>query len=176
MTGALDTGALDTSHRRPQDSTGLMLWRVTNSWQRTIRAALEPYDLTHVQFVLLAVLASLEGSSPVTQRALAEHAATDPMMTSQVLRTLETKGLVERLVHPTDRRARIVSPTEAGIRLVNRANRAVELADKEYFAALGDAAPAFTRALVDLSAANQTPEAGRPGAGPQRGDEHPSLG
>ncbi len=65
------TGALDTVYPDPEASTGLMLWRVTNSWQRTIRAALAPFDLTHVQFVLLAVLTSMDRSAPVTQRNLA---------------------------------------------------------------------------------------------------------
>ena len=88
-------GSLNTSYPDPQASTGLMLWRVTNSWQRAIRAALAPFALTHVQFVLLATLTSIDSSVPVTQRDLATRAAIDPMMTSQVLRTLESKGLIE---------------------------------------------------------------------------------
>lgn len=146
-------GTLDTSYPDPQASTGLMLWRVTNAWQREIRAALAPFDLTHVQFVLLAVLASLGTATPVTQRDLAERAATDPMMTSQVLRALAAKGLIERHTHPSDGRARLVTVTDAGFSLVNRSNAAVEHADRDYFAALGDAVPAFTASLATLSAA-----------------------
>ncbi|MFV0429817.1 MAG: MarR family winged helix-turn-helix transcriptional regulator [Arachnia sp.] len=151
------TGALETSYLDPQTSTGLMLWRVTNSWQRTIRAALAPFDLTHVQFVLLAVLTSIDRSAPVTQRDLAAKAVTDPMMTSQVLRALENKGLIERLAHPTDGRARTLAPTAAGVTLVNRANAAVEHADRAYFAALGEDAPRFTRclAVLDTESAEQ---------------------
>jgi DNA-binding MarR family transcriptional regulator len=146
------TGALRSAHSDPQASTGLLLWRVTNSWQRTVRAALAPFDLTHVQFVLLAVLTSMDRSTPVTQRDLAERAATDAMMTSQVLRALEGKRLIERLAHPTDGRARTLAPTKAGIELVNRAIVAVEEADGAYFAALGDAVPEFTRLLRALVA------------------------
>lgn len=51
-----------------------MLWRVTNAWQRAIRAALGPFGITHVQFVLLAVLASLGRSASITQRELADRA------------------------------------------------------------------------------------------------------
>ena len=150
------TGALDTSYPDPQASTGLMLWRVTNSWQREIRAALAPFGLTHVQFVLLAVLASLDSESPVTQRDLAEHAATDPMMTSQVLRALEDKSLVERHAHPTDGRARILMITPAGILLVNRTITAVEEADRTYFSTLGNRTQDFTACLATLSAAAGT--------------------
>src|SRR4051794_41912041 len=93
------TGELRTAHAEADESPGLMLWRVTNAWQAAQRATLGPFDLTHVQFVLLASLAWLRADGPVTQRELASHARTDPMMTSQVLRALEAKGLVDR--HPT---------------------------------------------------------------------------
>ncbi len=146
------TGDLESAHPDPHTSTGLMLWRVTNAWQRAIRATLAPFELTHVQFVLLAVLASSERGTPVTQRDLAERAATDAMMTSQVLRALESKGLVERAAHPTDRRARVLSITPAGLTVVNRANVAVEAADADFFAALGGQVAPFTRSLGVLDA------------------------
>lgn len=155
-------GSLDTSYPHPQASTGLMLWRVTNSWQRAIRAALAPFALTHVQFVLLATLTSIDSSVPVTQRELATRAAIDPMMTSQVLRTLESKGLIERRAHPNDGRARVLSPTPTGVSLVNRANAAVERADLAYFAALGDEVGSFTRSLAVLCPGDTEPGAGPP--------------
>lgn len=147
------TGILQSRFRGPQQSTGFMLWQVTNAWQREIRAALAPFGLTHVQFVLLAVLSATDQSTPVTQRDLSDLAATDPMMTSQVLRTLEDAGLVERLPHPSDGRARMLAITPAGLKLVNEANRVVESADQTYFSPLGDDAEAFTAALATLSAA-----------------------
>lgn len=150
------TGALKSSYPDPQSSTGLMLWRVTNAWQRSIRAALQPCNITHVQFVLLAVLASMGRSTSTTQRELADHAATDPMMTSQVLRVLENKGLVERLAHPTDRRARTIAITETGIELVNLANSAVERSDRDFFNVLGEDAQRFTQSLVSLD--TRTPQ------------------
>lgn len=149
-------GALKTLYPNPSASTGFMLWQVTNSWQREIRATLAPFNLTHVQFVLLAVLATTDGESSVTQSELSERASTDPMMTSQVLRALEEKNLVERLPHPTDRRARTLKATSAGITLVNRANTAVEAADRAYFSALGEKVQGFTECLVALSAAADT--------------------
>ncbi|MGA7719963.1 MAG: hypothetical protein WCA84_02175 [Ignavibacteriaceae bacterium] len=38
----------------PEESTGFLLWQVTNLWQREIKKALSIYGLTHSQFVLLA--------------------------------------------------------------------------------------------------------------------------
>ncbi|WP_405135068.1 MarR family winged helix-turn-helix transcriptional regulator [Nocardia sp. NBC_01388] len=136
-----------------EESPGFLLWQVTNRWQAAQRAALDPFDLTHVQFVLLAALTWLTGHAggePVMQRDLAAQAATDPMMTSQVLRVLENKGLIERRDHPHDRRAKSLVPTETGVALVNRANIAVESCDREFFAPLGENIPAFAVALRRL--------------------------
>ena len=40
----------------PEDSPGFLLWQVTVSWQRAIKSALEPYKITHPQFVIMALL------------------------------------------------------------------------------------------------------------------------
>jgi DNA-binding MarR family transcriptional regulator len=133
------------------DSPGLLLWQVTNSWQAAQRAALQPFDLTHVQFVLLASLTWLRSEAPVTQRDLAAHAHTDPMMTSQVLRTLEAKDLIRRGRHPTDARARDLSATVAGAALANSANAAVEQVDREFFERLGKDQPVFAGMLRRLA-------------------------
>jgi DNA-binding MarR family transcriptional regulator len=124
----------------------LLLWRATLRWQRAITAALKPMDLTHVQFVLLAStwwLTSVVGETP-SQRRVAEHAGTDPMMTSQVLRALEAKGLIGRAPHPDDSRARALSVTRRGAALARRAVKVVEAADAEFFAAAGDQAAVLT--------------------------------
>ena len=134
------------NRRRPQDSLapgespGFLLWRVTLRWQRAIMAALRPLGLTHVQFVLLASLwwlTKVAGEQP-SQRRLAEHAATDPMMTSQVLRTLEARGLITRAADPADSRALRVALTDTGARLAVEAIQVVEAADAEFFAPAGD--------------------------------------
>jgi DNA-binding MarR family transcriptional regulator len=141
---------LTSEHGDADDSVGLLLWQVTNRWQAAQRAALKPFELTHVQFVLLASLTWLDGDQPVTQRDLAAHAVTDPMMTSQVLRALEQRELVRRAPHPEDGRARAVTVTEAGAALANRANAVVEACDRDFFGALGRDRPAFAGALRTL--------------------------
>lgn len=77
-------------------------------------------------------------------------AATDPMMTSQVLRTLESRGLVTRLPHPSDARARALAVTPEGRRLADRAVRVVEACDADFFSGLGEEAGGFVRALRAL--------------------------
>jgi DNA-binding MarR family transcriptional regulator len=81
---------------------------------------------------------------------LAEHAVTDPMMTSQVLRALEGRGLLRRGQHPTDARARALSVTKAGAALANRALVAVEGCDADFFAPLGRGGGRFAAQLRAL--------------------------
>ncbi|CAM5381344.1 MarR family winged helix-turn-helix transcriptional regulator [Streptomyces avidinii] len=118
----------------PGESPGFLLWHATLRWQRDIAAALAPLDLTHVQFVLLACTWWLNGQGEQpNQQALARQAGTDVKMTSQVLRTLEHKGLVEREVDPADTRAKRLRVTGAGADLAPRAIAAVERVDAEFF-------------------------------------------
>lgn len=145
------TLVLNSDYTDAQDSPGLLLWRVTNTWQAAQRGALHPLDLTHVQFVLLASLTWLNSDTPVTQRELAEHAHTDTMMTSQVLRVLESKGLIDRGLHPTDARARALTATAKGAALANDANAAVEAVDHAFFARLGNQQPHFAAMLRHLT-------------------------
>lgn len=132
-----ESPGLATEFSDASESPGLSLWQVTNRWQAALRAALKPFGLTHVQFVLLASLTHLDADGPVTQRQLADHTVCDAMMTSQVLRALETQGLVVREPHPTDGRARALVVTAAGQQLANRAVAVVEAADREFFEPLG---------------------------------------
>lgn len=120
---------------RPEASPGLLLWRVTLQWQRRVTAVLKPLGLTHVQFVLLTSVWWLtgEGRERPSQRRVADFAGTDVMMTSQVLRTLEGKHLVERHADPEDGRSKILSVTRAGRDLAGRAVREVEAVDHEFF-------------------------------------------
>jgi DNA-binding MarR family transcriptional regulator len=110
-------------------------------WQRAMRAALAPHDLTHVQFVLLASAWWLgeQGEQP-SQRRVAEHAGTDAMMTSQVVRALERAGLVQRLRDPADGRSVRVTITASGRERLQGALADVEAADVAFFADVQDEA------------------------------------
>lgn len=133
------------------DNPGLLLWQVTLAWQRSMRAALEPHDLTHVQFVLLMSAWWLgEHEEPPTQQRIAEHAGTDVMMTSQVLRRLAARQLVSRELDDKDARAKHIVLTETGRAVLTDALADVEATDADFFASLGADAAAFQRGLVAL--------------------------
>jgi DNA-binding MarR family transcriptional regulator len=144
----------------PNDSPGFLLWHATLRWQRGIAQALAPLELTHVQFVLLACTWWLneQGERP-TQIALAAQAGTDIKMTSQVVRSLERKRLIEREVDATDTRARRLQATKRGSRLAPRAIAIVEQVDADFFA---DVPERQTLSLLRRLA--QAPQEDAPGA------------
>jgi DNA-binding MarR family transcriptional regulator len=134
----------------PAESPGFLLWHVTLRWQRAVTAALAPLDLTHVQFVLLACTWWLteQGHTP-NQLELAEQAGTDIKMTSQVLKTLENKGLLTRHPSPTDARAKTIHPTPAGTTLAHQAITTVESVDTTFFTPVST--PTLIKTLTQLA-------------------------
>lgn len=134
-----------------EEPTGVLLWRVSNQWQRRIRAVLSPLGLTQVQLTLLAGLQDLTAlGQPVTQAKLASHCALDVMMTSQVVRSLERAGLVQRSRPTADRRARHLSLTAAGQDKLMAAQAVLRSADAGFFDPLGNAEGLLRRALTML--------------------------
>jgi DNA-binding MarR family transcriptional regulator len=124
----------------PDYSPGFWLWHATLRWQREVAAVLGPFGLTHVQFVLLSCAWWLNDHGVVpNQLQLARQAGTDVKMTSQVIRKLEAKGLIERETDAGDTRAKRLRVTEAGTTLALRAITAVEEADAAFFRPLTSA-------------------------------------
>lgn len=136
---------------KAEDSSGFLLWQVTNLWQREIRKALEKFDLTHSQFVLLASTHWLSlHNQDVTQVVLSSHTKIDPMTTSTVLRTLQNKGLLKRQEHSKDTRAKSVALTDEGKKIIKNAVVAVEKFDEEFFSVLGSKSKDFNKKLIML--------------------------
>jgi DNA-binding MarR family transcriptional regulator len=141
----------DFSIEKAEESTGFLLWQVTNLWQREIKKALEKYELTHSQFVLLASIHWLTlDKQSVTQILLSNHTKIDPMTTSTVLRTLQAKGLIKRQEHETDTRAKTVGLTEIGLKNIKQAIKTVEQFDKSFFGLLDNQAKEFNNKLNTL--------------------------
>jgi DNA-binding MarR family transcriptional regulator len=61
-------------------------------------------------------------TQPLTLRALAERLAADPPYVTLIVDDLEERGLVQRMPHPEDRRAKLVELTAAGRAAAARAD------------------------------------------------------
>ena len=129
------------------DRTGFLLWHAVLEWRRKLTDELAEVGLTHVQFVLLASAMWLahHGKAP-SQVELAAHAGVDPMMTSQVVRSLERSKMVRRVADADDARVRRIVVTASGERTVLKAVAIVERMDREAFGGIDDI-DAFRRAL-----------------------------
>nr|WP_319570200.1 MarR family transcriptional regulator [uncultured Draconibacterium sp.] len=139
------------SVEKAEDSSGFLLWQVTNLWQREIKKALEQYKITHSQYVLMASIHWLSiHNQEVTQIALSNHTKIDPMTTSTVLRTLQKKNYIKRQEHKTDTRAKIVELTKEGKEIIKKAVVTVETFDNDFFYSLGEKVNEFNNNLRNL--------------------------
>lgn len=136
---------------------GLLFWQSSMLWQRRIRQVLQPYDLTHTQFVILAVIEELsEQGVCITQKKISDFSMIDVMTVSSTVRLLEKKGLIVRMPHKTDTRANTISNTEKGIEYLTRAVREVEKVDESFFFEDEQKNADFKNSLTDLLDKNLT--------------------
>jgi len=120
--------------QRPEDSPGFLLWQTTMIWQRLIKKALEPQGISHGQFVIMATLLWFKAHNYDTTQVLIAHwSKLDKMTVSKSLKKLAILGLVDRIEHAADTRAKSVSLTDKGKALVHRLVPMVEKIDAAFF-------------------------------------------
>lgn len=126
---------MKTQFKRPEESPGFLMWKLTTEWQRQQRQALAKLDLTHVQFVFLACLQwlSTQGERTVTQSQLSEISQLDKMVVSETTQKLLKKNLIKRNDHATDSRSYALELTTQGHQIVDQALPIVENIDKDFF-------------------------------------------
>jgi len=122
---------------KPEDSPGFLLWQTTMMWQRLIKNALEPFGVSHSQFVIMAILMWFEQHEyDVVQVSIVEWSKLDKMTVSQALKKLATQHLVKRAEHKIDTRAKRVALTDKGKTLISKLVPIVESIDAEFFGAI----------------------------------------
>jgi DNA-binding MarR family transcriptional regulator len=124
---------------RPEHSPGFLLWQTTMVWQRQIKKALEPYDIAHAQFVIMATLMWFEAHGyETTQNLIAQWSKLDKMTVSKSLKKLTSLGYINRIEHEHDTRAKTVSLTNKGKDMVRILVPLVEAIDEEFFGKASD--------------------------------------
>lgn len=98
-------------------------------WHRMRTLVLEQHDRRHavcealgMSFIKIKALGYV-ARQPLSLTELTERLVTDRPYTTLVVDDLERRGLVERTVHPDDRRRKIVTATAAGVEAADRAHR-----------------------------------------------------
>ncbi|CAN5407949.1 MarR family transcriptional regulator [soil metagenome] len=118
---------------KPEDSPGFMLWQTTITWQRLIKKALDPYDISHAQFVVLAITLWHESKELVSQSLIIRQSKLDKMTVSKAFKKLAAEGYVKRLEHKEDTRAKSVHLTKKGKDLISKLIPIVENIDAAFF-------------------------------------------
>lgn len=123
-----------TQFSTPEDSIGYLFWQTTRLWQQRVSEILEDLEINHTQFVMLVGVAWLtRDDCLVTQVRLAEFCRIDVMLTSQMVRKLEKKNLIQRKSHPSDTRAKILFLTIHGKDILKEALKLVSKLDRKFF-------------------------------------------
>ena len=122
----------------PDESPGFLLWQVGTIWHRNINKVLKKFNLTHAQFVVMAtVFWFMDQKTPATQIQIAHLSKIDPVVVSNVLKTLDKKALTKRK-ESSDLRAKDVMLTQKGKEILTPALHAVELFDETFFGGLNN--------------------------------------
>jgi DNA-binding MarR family transcriptional regulator len=83
-----------------------------HAYSRWVEAPLQDSDLTYARIRLLGVLSR---KGPQIMSALSDEMVVSPRNITVLVDALESKGLVRRRPHPTDRRAILVELTQPGV-------------------------------------------------------------
>ncbi len=120
---------------KPEHSPGFLLWQTTMTWQRLIKKALDVYDISHAQFVVLAVTLWFEEKKQnPTQILIARLSKLDKMTVSKSLKKLVSLGLIKRTEHEKDTRAKSIYLTPKGRAMAEKLVPIVEKIDYKFFA------------------------------------------
>lgn len=102
---------------RLEDQVGFRLRKVNQRATEVFMSVMSDYDLTAMQF---AVLAKLDDLGQVSQNLLGRHVAMDPATTFGVIKRLLKRDLVEQKPDADDGRLRLIELTPKGCDLISR--------------------------------------------------------
>ncbi len=143
---------VNSIHANEHSSPGLLFWRAFYNWQRLIRVALDPHDLTQGQYSILAALSYLASDgSIVSQQDIAKTLAMDKMMVSDIVKILLRKKYLQRKKHPLDARAFALSLSSLGKTKLQKCIPLVEKNDEDFFKSTGKHYKDFFSALKILA-------------------------
>jgi DNA-binding MarR family transcriptional regulator len=86
---------------------------------------LKPFEISIQQFNILRILRGLQGR-PASLRYISERMIDQMSNASRLVEKLRSKGMVERISCPNDRRQVEVSITQAGLDTIEHASKALE--------------------------------------------------
>lgn len=125
-----------------EKTTGYKLWQMANKWNKIIDNALKPLNISHAQLILMAGLHRFsQNKCYVRQVDLSKYCHTDINVTSQGLRKLETKGLLDRVYRKGNTKSKYPILTKEGQALLAQALTVYETTHADFFKGGGEEGP-----------------------------------
>lgn len=122
---------------KPEDSPGFLLWQTTITWQRLIKKALDPYKISHAQFVILAITLWFDKKNQdISQSLIIRQSKLDKMTVSKSFKKLVEEGYVRRIEHKEDTRVKSIFLTKKGEKLISKLIPVIEEIDEVFFGAI----------------------------------------
>ena len=142
-----------SDYKNRDESSGFLFWQLSTLWQRKIKEVLTPFNLTHTQYVILAVIEDLQETvDDINQKLISDISTIDVMTVSSTIRLLERKKLIKRKPSKTDTRAYSIFNSKMGSNILVKAVSEVESVDKMFFT---DDTKMFNNQLIKLIKSNR---------------------
>jgi DNA-binding MarR family transcriptional regulator len=114
---------------------GYTLLHAAQAWRTEATAVLKPHGLTVPQFLVVMALfrQARHEWAPLTQAEVGTRLGMDANTTSQIVRGLERRDLVQRSRHAEDARAMALTLTESGLETARTASADARRLNDTYF-------------------------------------------
>lgn len=117
--------------------SGFLLYSAYFAWKRKIESTLLSHDHTYIQFMLLMTLGLFKkDKANVSQNDIAKFLSFDVIVTSQVLRMLEKRGLLKRSPKEGNERSKFLELTNASVAKIQGAAKDLLKAEESFFVSL----------------------------------------
>ncbi len=121
--------------RRGATEAFMNLVRTADVGMARISRLLRPFDLTPPSGLVISMLAD---SGPLSPSEIGERLIVTRATVTGLLDSLERRGLVRRVAHPTDRRSLLVEVTAEGRRTANRLRKVIHAAEARWLGGLSE--------------------------------------
>ncbi|SRR6266550_10342 len=132
-------------------SNGFLIATLGAESRRRFMHTVSQWEVGWSEQSVLTALLDLSGSSPITQKQVADFVNVDPRNLVSVIDSLQKRNLAERTPHPDDRRSYHLRLTEAGASLAHKLRaESIKLEDDMFGSLSGDERATLNQLLVKL--------------------------
>ena len=124
---------------------GLLLWKTSIQWQKSLRTILSKHSLTLNEFIILETLSFDEGNN-VNQIYLSKSSGVNISVVSTTLDILQKKSLIKRLPG-NDNRKKIIKLTENAKSLLKNILPNIYAIESNFFLKLGNEKNNFVNSI-----------------------------